>query len=347
MLRLLGRILVWLRSESLRLLILAGLLLLVWGIIAPVGTVVWWLNQEAENLGFKRNSPAELVSSLRIKDSASTSNQLIPRARNDANISCYIVFLPGVGDFSADQITEGEKDFLDRLVESHPDCVAIQDVFPYSTIDEGRGSRPVLAPLWKFAHEADGVFGIANVLIKVRNLWQFAISADERYGPIYNQGIATIAIERMNAIHTIPKGLSQPLQVVLIGTSGGAQVALGAAPYLKRWLNAQITVVSVGGVFNGKNGFDEVKHVYQVRGCKDWIEKIGGVVFPSRWFWTVGSPFNRAHLRNDYTAVRSDCQEHDGNKGYFGEAIALQDGTTYVDLTLQTVTQLPLWSEVN
>jgi len=73
-----------------------------------------------------------------------------------------------------------------------------------------------------------GWLNVADVLIKIRNLWRFAV--DNRYGPIYNQGIATAIIDRMNAAYSIPLSQRQSFKIILIGTSGGAQVAL-AAPY--------------------------------------------------------------------------------------------------------------------
>jgi len=39
-------------------------------------------------------------------------------------------------------------------------------------------------------------------------------------------------IDRMNAAYSIPLSQRQPFKIILIGTSGGAQVALAAAPYL-------------------------------------------------------------------------------------------------------------------
>jgi len=62
---------------------------------------------------------------------------------------------------------------------------------------------------------------VADVLIKIRNLWRFAISVDNRYGPIYNQGIATAIIDRMNAAYSIPLSQRQSFKIILIGTSGG------------------------------------------------------------------------------------------------------------------------------
>ncbi len=333
MLNLIERILLWLRGGSLKLLTLAGLILLIWGTFSPVGMLVWWLRQESESLGFRKNQPKGLP----------PSNNSNPVAKS-LKINCYIVFLPGVGDFSADQLTSGEAFFLDRLVQAHPNCVAVRHVFPYSVTNESLGGERLLAPLWRFAHEADGWLDMANVLIKIRNLWRFAISADNRYGPIYNQGIANAIAHQMNVAHPIPVSYRQPLKLVLIGTSGGAQVALGAAPYLDQWLDAQITVLSIGGVFAGTDGFKAAEHVYHLQGRRDWIEDIGSIVFPSRWPWTVGSPFNQARLQGNYTVSISGPHAHDGLTGYFGLELVKANGITYVDLTLQQVNQLPIWS---
>jgi predicted esterase len=86
----------------------------------------------------------------------------------------------------------------------------------------------------------------------------------------------------MNAAHPIPRSHRQPLKIILIGTSGGAQVALGTVPYLNKWLDAQLIVFSVGGDFSGTTGFNTDEHVYHLQGRRDWIEDISGIVFPSR-----------------------------------------------------------------
>lgn len=337
MLHLLVKILIWLRSGTLKLLIIAGLLLLAWGTISPVGTIVWWVKEGAESLGIKKNQFQKL--SLQ-----KTPNSLT----KPANINCYIVFLPGVGDFSGDELTPGEEEFLNRLMKSYPNCVAVWDVFPYSAANESLGGQRLLAPLWRFAEQADGWLEMADILIKVRNLWRFAISVDDRYGPVYNQGIASAIIDRMQAMHPITQSANQPSKIIMIGTSGGAQVALGAVPFLNQWLNnPEITVVSIGGVFAGNEGFFTAKTIYHLRGKKDWIEDIGGIIFPSRWPWTVGSPYNQAVRSGRYKAYIAGPQAHDGSTGYFGLALVNKDGTTYVDLTLQKVKNLPIWTTKN
>lgn len=331
MVRLILRLLVWLRGGSLTLLLVAGAILIVWGILSPVGTIIWWLGQSAESLGLKKTPPQILP-----------SNQGNLEARKSAPIDCYIIFLPGVGDFSGDELTPGEEFFLKRLVASHPQCVAVGDIFPYSASNKSLGGERLLAPFWRFAEH--GKIGpiAGDIFIKIRNLWRFAISLDYRYGQAYNPGIANTIIERMNAQSPIALNPQKPLKVILIGTSGGAQVALGATGYLKQWLKAEVTVVSVGGVFSGENGFADADRVFHFRGTRDSIEDIGGIVFPSRWYWFVTSPFNQARLENRYAEVLSGPHKHDGEDGYFGENVAA-DGKKYVDITLEKIDRLPVW----
>lgn len=331
----LGSILIWLRGGSLKLLTLAGIILLVWGTVSPVGTLVWWVKEGAETLGVRKNQAQRSLPQAKESSVSSNSSQ---------EISCYIVFLTGVGDFSANELTPGEEYFLDQLEKAHPHCVTVRDVFPYSAANEGLGGNRLLAPVWEFANNADGWLAGADILIKIRNLWRFALSADDRYGRVYNQGIAIAIVERMNAAYPIRQAEDRPVDLILIGTSGGAQVSMGAAEYLKQWLPTEITMISIGGVFSGNDGFAAVGEVYHLQGQRDWIEDISNIVFPSRWPWTVASPFNQAQRQGNYHVKTIGPQGHDGPKGYFGEAIAQPPATTYVDLTLQAVNQLPIWS---
>jgi hypothetical protein len=331
MLRGIQQILRSLQNGGFKLLIFAGVLLLGWGITAPVGTIVWWLNQGAESLGVKRHQLAR------------SSTNLATSPQTSSKINCYLVFLAGVGDFSANQLTVGEEQFLQRLTQQHPNCVAVRDVFPYSVANKDLGGERLLAPLWRFADQAEGWLSVANGFIKIRNLWRFAISADDRYGIVYSQGIADAILERMNAAHPISRDRQRPLKVILLGTSGGVQVALGAATYLHQWLeDPELIVVSAGGVFDGEKGFDAIDQMYHLRGDQDAVEDISRI-FASHWRWTVGSPFNRARQQGRFQVVNTGTHAHDGNQGYFGLA-TVQPNVTYLDQTLKTVNQLPIWS---
>lgn len=332
--KIVGQILLYLQSGTSKLLVFAGIILLTWGTVAPVGTLVWWLRQNTASLDIKKN--------LTQKFNKNNSSRKLEKSKN---INCYIVFLPGVGDFSANQLTPGEEFLLDKLEQIHPNCVTVRDVFPYSAANESLGGQRLLAPLWSTAEKADGWLAYTDILIKIRNLWRFAISVDDRYGHIYNLGIANAIVDRMNAVYPLSDTPKQRVKLILLGTSGGVQVALGAANYLHQWLNAQLIVVSVGGDFDGKEGFDVVDHVYQLIGSRDWIEDISQIVFASRWPITVGSPFNQARLQGRYTVIETGPHAHSEDQGYFGTAKIPQSQTTYVELTLKHLNQLPIWSK--
>lgn len=326
-----NQVFLWLRSGTLRLILLAGFFLLLWGTVAPVGTLVWWLQQDSEKVKGQRDR-------LRASDLESGTGD-----RPDLPIDCYIVFLTGVGDFSANQLSPGENVFLDRLTQQHPYCVAVRDVFPYSAANESLDGDRWLTPLWQAAQEADGWLENADVLIKIRNLWRFALSTDNRYGPVYNQGIANAIVDQMNAAYPI-ENTESPLRLILIGTSGGVQVALGAADYLDLGLVDELVVISVGGDFSGAEGFTAADQVYHLYGRQDWIEDLSKWLFPQRWPWTVGSAFNRAQRQGRYHTVLAGPQAHSGAEGYFSlEPVESKENTTYLDLTLEAVNQLPIW----
>ncbi|MCU0548236.1 MAG: hypothetical protein MUC48_02700 [Leptolyngbya sp. Prado105] len=316
-----------LSGTTVKLIFLAGGFLVLWGMLAPVTTIVWWLNQTAESLGLEQEDEEK-------PDVLLQSAAVSPVSK----IDCYLVFLPGVGNFSSDEITEGERQFVDQLAARHSNCVAVRDVFPYSVanlgLDEGFSSA-----VWQTAKDSES---LAYALIQIRNLWRFAISADDRYGPVYNLSIAHTIVDRMNAAHRIARS-DRPINLILLSTSGGTQVALGAAPHLNHWINARVTVVSIGGDFDGRAGFNEVDHVYHLWGDRDWITQLPRVVFPARWRIVSGSPVNQARQQERYTVCNIGDQEHSGSEGYFGDAIAFNQ-TSHLQHTIDQVNQLPIWS---
>ncbi|MGG6268264.1 hypothetical protein ACQ4M3_22480 [Leptolyngbya sp. AN03gr2] len=324
----------WLRSAiqelsgtTSKLIFTLGGFLLLWGIFAPVTTIVWWLNHGGEELRLIEEQEPNPVASL-------------PGNGSAKEIDCYIVFLPGVGNFSPDEIDSGEKYFIEQLAKQHSNCVVVRDVFPYSIANRDLGSQRLLTPLWEEAKNSDGWIG--TVLIQLRNLWRFAIAADYRYSPVYSLGIATTIVERMNAAHPISNS-EKPINLILISTSGGTQVALGSTAYLDEWLDARLTVVSIGGTFDGNTGFEHIQHMYHFQGEKDFVPTLSYLVFPSRWNWTVGSPINRANRQGRFTVCNSGAHEHSGDQGYFGTDKA-ENGEPYVEQMIAQVAQLPIWS---
>jgi hypothetical protein len=315
-------------GDTSKLLTTLGLFFLVWGTIAPISTLSWWL-QDGNGLADEEPDLGE--------DAVAT----------EPGPPCYLIFLTGVGDVSASALADGEEVFLDRLETAIPNCVVVRDVFPYSAANDDVGGQPFFRWLWRVSDRLGGGDNPARIVLQGRNLWRVALSADSRYGQAYNRGTAAAIVERMAAAAPLYLEADPPIQLVMGGTSGGAQVALGAAPYLRDWLPVEITVLSMGGVFDGQEGFDAAAQVYHFHGEGDWVDNSGSVLFPSRWRWTWGSPFNRARRSGRFRAISSGPHEHQGDRGYFGQASVADrdDDTTYLDLTVEQVKALPIWPD--
>ncbi|NMF86513.1 hypothetical protein E1H13_24900 [Nodosilinea sp. P-1105] len=303
-----------------------GLFFMAWGTVAPISTLSWWVQS---GNGLANQQP----------DLSQDATAPAP--------ACYIVFLTGVGDVAAQELADGEAAFLDRLEAELPACVVVRDVFPYSAVSEDIGGQPLFSWLWQTSQENDdSAVDPAGIVLQMRNLWRVALSADGRYGQAYNRGTASTIVERMHDTHPVPKDLDDPFQLVLIGTSGGAQVALGAVEHLKAWLPAELTVISMGGVFDGRSGFDHARQVYHYHGSEDLVDNVGSIIFPSRWRWTWASSFNQARRADRYQAIPSGPHEHDGDRGYFGQNPIDDGNQTYLDITIDELLQLPLWEQL-
>ncbi len=314
-------------GDTSKLLTALGLFFLAWGTIAPISTLSWWL-QDGKGLATERPD---------LPDDAVAQGQ---------GPTCYLVFLTGVGDVSNEALADGEAAFLDAMETAIPSCVVVRDVFPYSAASDNVGGQPFFRWLWEVSERLGSDDNPARMVLQARNLWRVALSADNRYGQAYNRGTAAVIVERMAAAAAINLEANPPLRLVMAGTSGGAQVALGAAPYLNQWLPVEITVISVGGVFDGQAGFDAAEQVYHLHGDGDWVDNVGSALFPSRWRWTWGSPFNRARRSGKYQPIASGPHEHDGDSGYFGQDPVEGEesaSVTYLDLTLEQVKNLPIW----
>ncbi|MBE9008674.1 hypothetical protein IQ250_00400 [Pseudanabaenaceae cyanobacterium LEGE 13415] len=116
-----------LSGTTVKLILLIGGVLVLWGMFAPVSTIVWWLNQTAESLGLEDEEETPAV--LRQPTINSPTSEIASK------IDCYILYLAGVGNFSPDQITEGERYVIDQLVARHSNCVAVRNVYPYSVFN--------------------------------------------------------------------------------------------------------------------------------------------------------------------------------------------------------------------
>jgi pimeloyl-ACP methyl ester carboxylesterase len=249
-----------------------------------------------------------------------------------------VVFLSGIGEASGAWRFPEERRFLDRLRPALPDAVLIDDIVPYLVTSNALDEEKMFNGVWRLVNRMLRRHPTSPVgfLINLRNVLQVMVSVDHRYGPFYNLGKAETIGEAL-ADHGYPARSGRP--VILVGYSGGGQVAVGAALYLTHLLQAPITVVSVGGAISSDPGLMSADHLYHLYGDLDSVEKGTHYLFAGRWPISRASFWNQALRRGTITLLPRGPVGHNGATGYFGED-ALPDGTPRVERTVAVVREL-------
>lgn len=295
---------------------LAFLVFLFAGVLSPFEALGWWAGWygDDEQQGLEERAPP-------------------------SSAGHFVVFLSGINNVSGEAFAEREVAFIKRLKRELADTRAllVDDIFPYSVTERPLTGRRVFARFWRWAlrTKVSGP-GLAGFLINLRNLWQVAVSADSRYGPIYNQGSANMLLSGLQRHGYVP-GSGVP--VTLIGYSGGGQVAVGAAPHLKTIIRAPISVISLGGVISADPGLLTLEHLYHLYGARDNVQRLGSIFFPGRWPF-IPSPWNSARKRGVVELIPMGPTDHTGPGGYLDEGSLLPDGRSYLDGTVETITCL-------
>lgn len=292
---------------------LALFALMVSAALSPLETLSWWAGWTEEELG-ETPPPGE------------------PHGRQQRR---YIVYLSGVASISGRFLLPRERAFIRRLHNRFPDAAIVDDVFPYSPKGLPLLESPrIFERLWRRL-QALKIYerpSLLYALINMRNVFQVMVSADHRYGPIFNQGAASV-IESALLAEGYARGSGAP--IVIIGYSGGAQVAAGAAPFLSARLKAPIDIVSIGGVMASDPGLNYVRKLHHLTGGKDNIERLGAAMFPERWKAAAYSEWNAGKRDGRILIRKLDGVSHAGIGGYFGRVPV--NGVTNAERTLDAV----------
>ncbi len=299
-------------------------LLFISASLAPLESLGWWAGWSGARDALDEDELADQVHEAVVPVSTA---------------SHFLVYLSGIGAISGDSVPSEEIAFLDELESRLPDTVLVRDVFPYSVTNKGLNGQRAFAWLWR-SLERQRVQQRAALLaftINLRNMFQVAVSADPRYGPIYNLGVAQEVIRGL-VRHGYPLGSGKP--VTLLGWSGGGQISIGAATYLYSLLGAPIRVISIGGVMSDDPGLLSLVHLYHFYGDKDPIQRMGGVLYAGRWPGAVQSPWNRAKAAGRITLRSLGPIAHNGKGNYFSTETHLPDGRSYAELTVQSIVEV-------
>lgn len=292
--------------------------LLIAGLLSPLEALGWW----AGWFGPEDDRPA------------AAPKPPNPRAET------YVVFLSGIHSVRGESFAPNERRFLRRLRRELPRAEVLE-VFPYSVTNRALTAQRVFSWFWRWALAAKlsrrRLVGIAGMLINMRNAWQVAVSADRRYGPIYNQGSADLIHAALLA-HGFDPDVGAP--VVLIGYSGGGQVALGAAAPLAERFGTWPVVVSLGGVMSADPALEALPRLCHLAGRRDLVTRLGAAAFPGRWRLNAGSAWNRALAAGRIQRFDLGPMDHTGPGGYLDDEATLPDGRSHLQATVQLVGEL-------
>ena len=262
-------------------------------------------------------------------DGLPTPDQLFapsPTAGGDAlegaapTIRRYLIYLDGIHQRASDhppRITE----FLDLLQSRlSADTELLRGLETYTvmpvSLQEDKGSRWFWQRLFALqeSHPSPLVQGLCAALVQANNVIKVGISSDQRYGPILNYELALKIALRLSEAGLKPE---QGGELVLLGYSGGGEMAMGTADYLRRLTRAPVRIITVCGVFSANQILDEVGAILTVVGTADPVAALGRLLYPGRLPWFRHSPWNRARQRGVVLRHVVGGMAHNGNHGPF------------------------------
>lgn len=274
-------------------------------------------------------------------DEVPDAERLVANEQADTVVSgpqsaAYVVYLSGIGAISGVSIPDEELPFLERLTKRIPAATLTHDVFPYSVTNTGLTVHRNFSRLWRWIEERriEHPSGLLPFMINIRNLFQVLVSADKRYGPVMNYGVSR---EIIRSLREHGYDLRQRRPIVLVGSSGGGQISVGAALFVRHLTAAPVYVISIGGVIASDPGLDALEHLYHLYGEKDSIQSLGEKVFPGRWPSAVGSEWKQAMSQGRISMRCIGPLNHNLKEHYFDDTAKLPDGTTYLNLTIEEI----------
>jgi hypothetical protein len=316
-------------------------------LLAPLDSLSWWAGwvrrNEPEGSEGSVGSKGSTNSRTPVTNDGSGNGAVAPPPAAPAGGAArgpYVVFLTGVGTMGR-EIDAWEQQLMDRIaagLRRGPDAVMVTGLFPFAASAQPLTERLRTGRFWVWmgrVRERHPV--VLGRLINWRNLTQVFVSMDPRYGPIFNAGAARSLYAAL-ANHGYARHSGVP--VVLIGYSGGAQVCLGAATYLKPVLGVPPTIISLGGAVGSDRGLESIDCMHHLFGSGDVEQRLTARCLPSRWPLAKRSRWNRALADGRIRMVYLGDMIHTGPKGYLDPDARQPDGRSHLEVTAGEMVRL-------
>jgi hypothetical protein len=298
-------------------------------ITVPITVLVWWA-------GWTRRAAPAAAGAPGAPSAVRAGASAAPTTVSAAGP--FLVYFSGVGDISDVYQSRYEDELLDAVRARVGDLVVITDVFGFSVDNLSMTSQRRLGWFWAWVNEIrlrkGGPFKRAGLLINLRNILHVSVSADGRYGPVYNYGVAEMTLQSL-VRHGYRPGSGVP--VTLLGFSGGGQIALATGGYVQATLRAPVQVVTMGGIMNSNHSLRAITRLLLLYGTADRMQMLPDWIFPARWPILKHSDWNRA-LRAG--KIRRTClgpMGHTKRNSYLDGTVYMPDGRSYRDVTADAI----------
>jgi hypothetical protein len=299
----------------------AIVLLFISAALAPFESLGWWAGWYGE----KETPPVP-------GQTPTVAAANVPESPNQH----FLVYLSGIGAMDPDSIPQEEIDWGRLAIRRVPQTTFVPDVYPYSVTNTGLETQRFFNRMWNYLEKRrlENPYDLLQFLINIRNMFQVAISADRRYGPIYNLGVAN---EIVKALQNRGYRLGSGKPVTLLGFSGGGQIALGVSTFLKPMIRAPIRIISVGGVMSDDIGVKAMDKLYHIWGELDPLHGLGAKLYAGRWPIFKRSIWNRALAQGKITLTELGPFSHNGKDNYFSWDSKTPEGKTYAETTMDAI----------
>lgn len=235
----------------------------------------------------------------------------------------FVVYLDGIHQ-SEESHPPRVSDFLQTLEQAiDQDALLVKGIEAYTITPVGLRSTPLAQWFWHrlFAlqeHHPNGwVRFLCAFCVQANNVIKVGISSDRRYGPVMNYELSLKIARRLARLGFHP---SRAARVVLVGYSGGGEMAIGTAAMLQRLCRVPVQVITVCGVFSGNGDLESVDHVAMVVGAKDPVAAFGRIAYPGRSPLLPLSNWNRWLAHGRLHRYEIPAMNHNGNAGPFSTA---------------------------
>lgn len=244
-------------------------------------------------------------------------------AADDRGHRHYLVYLDGIHQ-SEECHPPRVSEFLDTLEQAiEADALLVKGIEAYTIMPVGLRATAYARWFWErlFALQEHHPNGLVRFLcafcVQANNVIKVGISSDRRYGPVMNYELALKIARRLEAIGFHP---SRAARVVLVGYSGGGEMAIGTAAMLQKLCHVPVQVITVCGVFSGNGDLSSVDHVAMLVGSRDPVAALGRLAYPGRLPLLPLSNWNRWQRTRPLHRISIEGMNHNGASGPFSIA---------------------------